>query len=423
MTQGDKTMLEAPPRALRLAVTILLGTTCISAAGFTAATAEAQTVEPLHTMIARDIRTATAQYGALLDKVRAQPGFPRTLEGRNVKLVGPGDWTAGFFPGSLWYLSEATGDAKWRSAAADYTARTAPARFDKSQHDLGFMLYSGYGNGLRLAGEPAQRGAYRDALLAGATTLLTRFNPAVGSIQSWDPWPGSGWAFPVIIDNMMNLELLMWAARAADEPRYREVAIAHADTTLKHHFRPDGSSVHLVDYDPRTGQVRARMTVQGHADTSSWARGQAWGLYGYTMMYRETRKEAYLRQAQKIAGFVMRHPRLPSDKVPYWDYDDPAIPDAPRDAAAAAITSAALLELAGFSEPGAARGYRDFAVAQLRSLSSPAYLAAPGENGGFLLKHATGHKPAGTEIDVPLNYADYYFLEALLRLKAARLEG
>jgi len=416
-------MFEAAPRTLRLAATSLIGAACLAAVGLSAGSARAQPAEPLQAMIARDVRTAAAQYGGLLDKVRAQSGFPRTLEGKAVKLVGPGDWTAGFFPGSLWYLFEATGDAKWRSAAVDYTARTAPARFDKSQHDLGFMLYSGYGNGLRLSSDPAQRTAYRDALLAGATTLLTRFNPTVGSIQSWDPWPNSTWAFPVIIDNMMNLELLTWAARAANEPRYREVAIAHADTTLKNHFRPDGSSVHLVDYDPKTGQARARVTVQGYADSSSWARGQAWGLYGYTMMYRETGKAAYLRQAQKIAAFVMGHPRLPADKVPYWDYDDPAIPDAPRDVAAAAITSSALLELAGFAEPGAAKSYRDFAVAQLRSLSSPAYLAQAGENGGFLLKHATGHKPAGTEIDVPLNYADYYFLEALLRLKAARLEG
>jgi unsaturated chondroitin disaccharide hydrolase len=381
-----------------------------------------QAAETIDAMIARDVQTAAAQYRGLLETVRTQPGFPRTTDAGKVKLVGPGDWTAGFFPGSLWYLFEATGDAAWRSAAADYTARTAQAKFDKSQHDLGFMLYSGYGNGLRLTGDPGDRARYRDALLAGATTLLTRFNPKVGSIQSWDLWKNSSWTFPVIIDNMMNLELLMWAARAANEPRYREVAIAHADTTLKNHFRPDGSSVHLVDYDPQSGQVRARVTVQGNADGSSWARGQAWGLYGYTMMYRETRNDAYLRQAQKIAAFVMQHPRLPADKVPYWDYDDAAIPNAPRDASAAAITSSALLELAGFSAPDEARRYRDFAVAQLRSLSSPDYLAAPGTNGGFLLKHATGHKPAGKEIDVPLNYADYYFLEALLRLKAQRRE-
>jgi uncharacterized protein YyaL (SSP411 family) len=177
--------------------------------------------------------------------------------------------------------------------------------------------------------------------------------------------------------------------------------------------------VHLVDYDPQTGAIRGKVTVQGNADSSSWARGQAWGLYGYTMMFRETKKPEYLQQAHKIAAFFMNHPRLPQDKVPYWDFDDAAIPNAPRDSSAAAITASALLELAGFSDKATAQKYRDFATAQLRSLASPAYLAATGENGGFLLKHATGHKPAGKEIDVPLNYADYYFLEALLRLKAA----
>jgi len=367
-------------------------------------------------MIDRDFRTAGAQYATLLDKVQGQPGFPRTYEQGKLTMVGPRDWTSGFFPGSLWYLFEATGDAKWRSAAERYTLLTAPAKFDKSQHDVGFMLGAGYGNGYRLTGNPA----YRDALLAGATTLITRFNPKVGAIQSWDVWANTTWAYPVIIDNMMNLELLMWSARAANEPRYSEVAIAHAHTTLKNHFRPDGSSVHLVDYDPKTGAVRARVTVQGYADASAWARGQAWGLYGYTMMYRETHKPEYLAQARKIAQFYMQHPRLPADKVPYWDFDDPAIPNAPRDTSAAAIASSALLELAGFLDPESARRYRDFAEETLRSLSSSAYLAAPGENGGFLLKHATGHKPAGKEIDVPLNYGDYYFLEALLRLKAAQ---
>jgi unsaturated chondroitin disaccharide hydrolase len=378
--------------------------------------AAAEPTESVASLVGRDFQAAAAQYGYLLDKLKGKPGFPRSFENGELKMIDAGDWTAGFLPGSLWYLYEATGEARWRSAATAYTAATAPAKFDKSQHDVGFMLGSGYGNGYRLTNDPG----YRDALLAGATTLVTRFNPKVGAIQSWDLWPDKNWTFPVIIDNMMNLELLMWASKASGEPRYREVAIAHADTTLRNHFRPDGSSYHLVDYDPQTGQVRSRITFQGYADPSAWARGQAWGLYGYTMMYRETHKDAYLRQAQKIAGFVMRHPRLPADAIPYWDFDDPAIPNAPRDTAAAAIIASALLELATLSAPDEGARYRAFAERQLRSLSSPTYLAARGENGGFLLKHATGHKPAGREIDAPLNYADYYFLEALHRLKAAR---
>lgn len=406
------------PSAGTAAVRLIAALALAGAAAGAAVGANPQ--ETVSQLVQRSFDTAAAQYGGMLDKVQRKPGFPRTVEKGEVVLVGVGDWTAGFFPGSLWYLYEATGDAKWRLAAADYTARTAPAKFDKSQHDLGFMLGAGYGNGYRLTGDPA----YRDALLAGATTLVTRFNPKVGSIQSWDLWKNTTWAFPVIVDNLMNLELLTWAARTAVEPRYREIAVTHADTTLRNHFRPDGSSFHLVDYDPHTGQVRSRVTVQGNADASSWARGQAWALYGYTMMYRETKKEDYLAQAHKIAAFFMQHPRLPADKVPYWDFDDASIPNAPRDSSAAAIVASSLLELAGFSNAEQARAYRAFAEAQLRSLASPAYLAGGGEggdnNGGFLLKHATGHKPAGKEIDVPLNYADYYFLEALLRLKGAQ---
>jgi hypothetical protein len=383
--------------------------------GLALAASSPQAAEPMADVIRKDIAVAARQYGAMLETIRNKPGVPRTLQDGQVKLVSARDWTSGFFAGSLWYLSEATGDARWRAEAARYTDATSSARFDRTQHDVGFILNSGYGNGLRLGAGGA---AYRDALLIGATTLVTRFNPAVGSIQSWNVRAEKDWRYPVIIDNMMNLELLMWAARESGQPYYREVAIAHADTTLRNHFRPDGSSFHVVDYDPADGKVRSKVTHQGNADGSAWARGQAWGLYGFTMMYRETKKPEYLQQAQKIAAFLMQHPRMPADKVPYWDFDDAAIPDAPRDSSAAAIMSSALIELARYVDPALARRYTDFAELQLRSLSSPAYLAAPGENGGFLLKHATGHKPAGSEVDVPLSYGDYYFLEALLRFKA-----
>jgi rhamnogalacturonyl hydrolase YesR len=406
-------MLDACRRAASRAAKTLTCGILLAATGTRALAAE-----PMADLVRKDFQVAAAQYRTLLAGMQGKPGFPRTTDKGAIVTVGAKDWTAGFFPGSLWYLFEGTGDPAWKTAAIRYTLDTAPARFDKSQHDLGFMLGSGYGNGYRLTGDSA----YRDALLAGATTLITRFNPKVGAIQSWDLWANSTWKFPVIVDNMMNLELLMWAAKAAREPRYREIAIAHADTTLRNHFRPDASSWHLVDYDPQTGAVRGKVTVQGFADGSSWARGQAWGLYGYTMMYRETSKPEYLAQARRIADFFIDHPRLPADAIPYWDFDDSAIPNAPRDSSAAAITSSALLELAGFVDAPAAARYRAFAERQLRSLSSSDYLARPGENGGFLLKHATGHKPAGKEIDVPLNYADYYFLEALLRLRATHTQ-
>lgn len=390
-------------RLLRPALPLLLASSFLHAAEL-----------PMADVIRNDLGFAAAQYSFLLDQVNGKSGFPRTVEDGKLKMVDVKDWTAGFFAGSLWYLSEATGDAKWRSAAAAQTAAMEPAKLDRSSHDLGFMLYNSYGNGLRLTGDAA----YRDVLLTGADSLITRFNPAVGSIQSWNVGNGPGWAFPVIIDNMMNLEYLMWASRASKNPRYRDIALTHADTTLKNHFRPDNSSYHVVDYDPVTGKVRGRVTAQGNANESAWARGQSWGLYGYTMMYRETKKPEYLAQARKIAAFMINHPRLPEDKIPYWDFDDAAIPNAPRDASAAAIMSSALLELRGYVDAATAKLYTAVAEQQLRSLSTPAYLAKVGENGGFLLKHSTGHKPAGREIDVPINYADYYFLEALLRYKA-----
>jgi lysophospholipase L1-like esterase len=244
--------------------------------------------------------------------------------------------------------------------------------------------------------------------------LSTRFKPEVGLIRSWDH---GAWKYPVIIDNMMNLELLTWAAREANEPRLREIAIGHADNTRKNHFRPDASTWHVLDYNPTNGAVVKRQTHQGAADDSAWARGQAWGLYGYTMMYRETRRPEYLEQAVKIAQFLLSHPRLPADKVPYWDFDAPGIPNAPRDASAAAIMASALLELGTLAEPAFARQCFETARQQLRSLASPAYRAVVGENGGFLLRHCVGHFPKNSEVDVPINYADYYFLEALLRLR------
>jgi unsaturated chondroitin disaccharide hydrolase len=368
---------------------------------------------PLAEVINSALATSARQYEWMLAHLpdNAARPMPRTVEQGKLVTISTRDWTSGFFPGSMWYLFEATGDARWRASAEKFTALLAPEQHNTKTHDVGFILYCSYGNGLRLTGNAA----YKPVLLNGAQSLSTRFNPTVGCLQSWDA--RNGWDFPVIIDNMMNLELLLWAAREGPAGRYRDIAIRHADTTLKNHFRADGSSFHVVAYDPKDGHVEARVTHQGAADDSAWARGQAWGLYGYTVMYRETKDPRYLAHARKIAAFIMHHPRLPADKVPYWDFDAPGIPDVPRDASAAAIMSSALFELCTYVQGDAAAEYRAFAEAQLRSLASPAYLAEPGTNGGFLLKHSTGHKPKDSEVDGPINYADYYFLEALLRAR------
>ncbi len=368
----------------------------------------------LKAVIDSALATSAQQYGWMLAHLPADAAkpLPRTFEHGKLVTIPTRDWTSGFFPGSLWYLFEATGDAKWRASAEKFTAYLEPEQHNTKTHDVGFMLYCSYGNGLRLTGNEA----YKAVLLNGAQSLSTRFNPTVGCIKSWDHGVGK-FTFPVIIDNMMNLELMFWAARNGPAERYRDIALRHADTTLAHHFRADNSSFHVVDYDPATGKVLQHITHQGTSDDSAWARGQAWGLYGYTVMYRETKDPRYLAQAQKIAAFVMHHPRLPADKVPYWDFDDVKIPNAPRDSSAAAIICSALLELRGYVDAATAASYTAFAEAQLRSLASPAYLAEPGTNGGFLLKHATGNHPKNSEIDVPINYGDYYFLEALVRAR------
>ncbi len=316
----------------------------------------------------------------------------------------------------MWYLYEFTGKASWKMAAQDYTARLESIQNYGGSHDVGFILNCSYGNGYRLTRDPH----YRKVLIQGARTLSTRFKPEVGLIRSWDH---GKWQYPVIIDNMMNLELLTWAAREASEPRLRDIALSHAGKTLKNHFRPDASTWHVVDYGPTNGAVIGKQTHQGAADTSPWARGQAWGLYGYTMMYRETRRPEYLAQAGMVARFLINHPRLPEDKIPYWDFDAPGIPNAPRDASAAAIMASALIELSDYTEPELGRQCLRLARQQLLSLSSPAYLAKPGENGGFLLSHSVGSKPKNSEVDVPLSYADYYFLEALLRYRNHELQG
>ena len=368
----------------------------------------------LRTVIDQALRTSAQQYEWMLEHLPTQERMPRTLEKGKLVTVRERDWTVGFFPGTLWYLYEGTQRPSWRAAAERFTRLLESEQLNNRTHDVGFILNCSYGNGLRLTGDAA----YRPVLLKGAQSLATRFSPVVRSIRSWDRSPQE-YTFAVIIDNMMNLELLTWAARNGGESRLRDIAIAHADTTLANHFRPDSSTFHVVDYDTATGRVLRRITHQGTADSSAWARGQAWSLYGYTMMFRETREVRYLETAEKVARFIMNHPRLPADKIPYWDFDAPGQPNAPRDSSAAAIMSSALFELSGLTrDPVAATRYATFAEAQLRSLASPTYLAEPGTNGGFILKHATGNFPKNSEIDGPINYADYYFLEALLRARA-----
>ena len=326
------------------------------------------------------------------------------------------DWRSGFFPGTLWYLYELTGDSTLLPYARKYTEAVADAQYLKWHHDVGFMIGSSFGNGYRLTGDSA----YACAVVEAAKSLSTRFRPNAGIIQSWDVDPGSereakGWACPVIIDNMMNLELMFEATHLTGDSSFYNLAVSHADRTLKEHFRPDGSCFHVIDYDSISGDVRHRHTAQGCAHSSAWSRGQAWAIYGYTVAYRETSNDAYLQRATGTFDFVKNHPNMPADKVPYWDFDAPGIPDEPRDASAAAVIASALYELSGYVDEVKSREYVDYADAIMQSLSSAEYTAPVGENGRFILTHSVTSLPAGVEIDVPLNYADYYYLEALKR--------
>jgi unsaturated chondroitin disaccharide hydrolase len=336
---------------------------------------------------------------------------PRTFENGKIKLVKSGDWTSGFFPGELWFLYEYTKDDKWLTQAKKYTAKIEKEQYNKGTHDLGFMIYCSVGNAYRLTKDER----YKGIIIQAAKSLSTRFNPKTGVIKSWDHNKDK-WKFPVIIDNMMNLELLFEATKLTGDSSFYKIAVSHADHTMKNHFRADNSSYHLVDYNPETGEVVKKQTVQGYADESAWARGQAWGLYGYTVCYRETHDKKYLAQAQKIEKFIFGNPTLPKDLVPYWDYNDPSIPNTSRDASAAAIMSSALFELAGYSK---SNDYKAKANTILYSLSKD-FKAPINTNGDFILLHSTGHRPGKSEIDVPLNYADYYYLEALLRSKKGK---
>lgn len=356
--------------------------------------------------------------------------YPRTIDAKgNVVFTDMYEWTSGFFAGSLWYEYEGTGNMALKKEAIKWTEKLEPLKNFTEHHDLGFMVYCSYGNAYRIT----KNEKYKEILVQAARSLSTRYSGKTGVIKSWNKfgsWDGKGkYDFPVIIDNMMNLELLFFASKVTGDQRYRNIALSHAEHTMKNQIRDDYSSYHVVCYDPATGKVLSRETSQGYANNSTWARGQSWGVYGFTMTYRETRDPRFLEVAAKMADFYIDHTNLPSDFIAYWDFNanqkgyTPSIrskakemPTNYRDASAAAVTASALLELSTFNGVDAQK-YRDAAVKILRSLSSSAYFAKYGTNGGFLLRHSVGSIAHGVEIDVPLIYADYYYLEALNRYK------
>jgi rhamnogalacturonyl hydrolase YesR len=359
---------------------------------------------------AQQITQAASDFTRFRTTYTNPTSIPRSAKSGTARLVNTSDWTSGFPAGSFWLLYERTKDQAWRTAAESWTAALASQQTRTDTHDVGFIINASFGNGYRVT----QTASYKTVITTAAASLASRFNTNVGCTRSWD---FGTWMFPVIIDNMMNLELLYRATALGGDARYKQMGITHAATTRANHFRADASSYHLVDYNPTTGAVIKKQTNQGLADESAWARGQAWGLYGFTMSYRETNDARFLDQATRIADFYTQSSRMPADGVPYFDFDAPIRDDVPdyRDASAGAIAASGLLELAQFATGAAAERYRAFAIKAIRSLSSTSYRAATGTNGQFLLMHSVGNYPQNDEIDVAINYADYYYLEALGR--------
>ena len=361
---------------------------------------------PVTTPIKEEINS---RFLKLLDFPIDSVSIPRSmvLSSGVVKKVKSKDWTSGFYAGNLWQIYNLTGDIRYKEKAALWNAFIEKEKFNSTTHDMGFKVYCSFGKGLMVEDNKK----YKNIIVKSAQTLVTRFNTKIGAIRSWDHNKES-WDFPVIIDNMLNLELLFEASKISGDKSFRKIAIQHANTTLKNHFRNDYSCFHVVDYDTISGKVRSRGTHQGFNNESSWARGQSWAVYGFTMAYRYTKNKEYLKQAEATAKYYINYKTLPEDGIPYWDFNDTSIPNAPRDASSAAVMASALLELYTFTKNLA---YLDYSNKVITTLSSDKYLLNDAVNGPFILDHSTGNWPKKDEIDQPIVYADYYFLEAIIR--------
>lgn len=376
--------------------------------------------EKENTYIKENIEYASKQIGLRIDEIEKNDKFlnPVTVDSKG-KLVNCwyGDWRSGFFPGSVWYLYELTGDSIYLPLARKYTNELIKAKDITWSHDVGFMVGCSFGNAYRLTKDTS----CVNVIVQTARSLITRFKPQAGVLQSWNVDKGwqskRGWECPVIIDNMMNLELLFEATKLSGDSVFYNVAVSHADRTLKEHFRNDGSCFHVVDYSLSDGSVRNKQTAQGYSDNSVWSRGQAWAIYGYVVCYRETGDMKYLKQAIRTFEMLKNYSNMPADCIPYWDMSCPDIPNTPRDVSAASCIASALYEISTFKCLENSDYYKNYADKIMHSLSSDDYRAELGTNEYFLLKHSVGSMPHGAEVDVPLNYADYYFLEALKRKK------
>ena len=349
----------------------------------------------------------------------------------NCRKASEQEWCSGFWPGILWMDYAYTKDDKIRKAAENYTeALSFLAKQPAYDHDLGFLIINSFLKGY----EQTQGEEYKRIALACADTLATLYNDKVGTILSWPRHVKGYGGHNTIMDNMINLELLFWAdsvrrsemangihyalgsSKELSNGKLYDIAISHADTTMRYHFRPDGSCYHVAIYDTLSGDFIKGVTHQGYSDSSMWSRGQSWAIYGYTMVYRFTHEQRFLDHAQKVTDiYLKRLHETSNDWIPIWDMDDPRGKMAPKDASAACVVASALLELCQYVDVEKSKEYKNAAESMLRDLSSDVYQSRE-KNVAFLM-HSTGHHPAGSEIDASIIYADYYYIEALLRLK------
>ena len=351
----------------------------------------------------------SARFSKLLDFPVDSIAIPRSMDLSSgvVKKVKSKDWTSGFFSGNLWQIYALTGDVRYKDKAILWNAFIEKEKFNNTTHDMGFKVFCSFGKGLKVKDNLN----YKKIILRSAQTLVTRFNTKIGAIRSWDH-NKEFFDFPVIIDNMLNLELLFEASKISGNNTFKNIAIQHANTTLKNHFRNDNSCYHVIDYDSITGKVKNKLTHQGFNNESSWARGQSWAVYGFTMAYRYTKNIEYLKQAEATAKYYINYKTLPKDGISFWDFNDTSIPNAPRDVSSATVMASALIELYSFTKN---QVYLEYSNKILNTLSSDKYLLNDSVKGPFILDHSTGNWPKKDEIDQPIVYADYYFLEAIIR--------
>ena len=348
--------------------------------------------------------------------------YDYTMEPRNIlegdtawncRKASEQEWCSGFWPGILWMDYAYTKDERVRKAAEGYTeALSFLGSKPAYDHDLGFLVINSFLKGYEATGNDK----YKRIALAAADTLATLYNNKVGTILSWPRHVKDFGGHNTIMDNMINLELLFWASENGGSQHLKDIAISHADTTMRYHFRSDGSCYHVAIYDTLSGNFIKGVTHQGLADSSMWSRGQSWAIYGYTMVYRYTKDQRFLDFAQKVTDiYLKRLKETSNDWIPIWDMDDPCGQLAPKDASTACVVASALLELCQYVKGEKGKEYRTAAESMLRDLNSDTYQSRE-KNVAFLM-HSTGHHPAGSEIDASIIYADYYYLEALLRLK------